>query len=331
MAPARDSEDEGRGSLPAVRWRTGARLVFIGAVLSIGAAVVSFLIWAVWYRSTDHTARLLAERSAIVKIEERTVSNSGGQRVVAFKLLDLSGRVTTGEMRVPAGARGPMPAFLILGGHETGGKAAGLIHIQEPVIICAMDYPSYPRWKAGVLRAPGVLSQLDSRAMSSVGMSFAVLDYLCSRPEVDTSRVVVLGASFGAPFAVIAAALDPRPKGLVLLYGAGDLERIIDWNLRGDIRSRILRWPASRILGALTSPFEPSAYIGRVSPRPILMVNGRNDEKMPPPCVELLYRRAGEPKEIVWIGSSHVEPSDRGLIDSLTTVVSGWLKKNRLL
>ncbi len=308
-----------------------AKLVLIGVAISIGAAVAAFLIWAAWYGSADYTARLLAERSAIVKIEERTVSDSGGRRVVAFKLLDRSGRVTTGELRLPAGARGPMPALLILAGHDTGSKAAGLIHVQEPAVICAMDYPSYPRWKVGVLRAPRVLSQLDSRAMSSVGMSFAVLDYLCSRPEVDTSRVVVLGASFGVPFAVIAAALDSRPKGLVLLYGAGDLERIIDWNLRGDIRSGILRWLASRILGALTSPFEPSAYIGRVSPRPLLMVNGRNDEKMPPPCVELLYRRAGEPKEIVWIGSSHVEPSETGLIDSLTAIVSGWLKKNRFL
>ena len=315
----------------AFDWKRAAQFAVIGTALSIGAAAIALAIWIAWYGSADHTGRLLAEWSALVKVVERRDSSSSQQRVVSFKLTDGRGRVTTGEMRLPVDLHGRAPAFLILGGHGTGSKAAGLIHIEKPAVICAIDYPSYPPWKAGILQAPRVLSQLISRAMSAAGSSFAVLDYLLSRPEVDTSRVVVLGASFGVPFAVIAAALDARIKGLVLLYGAGDLGRIIDWNLKGDIHSRMLRGLASRILGALASPFEPLSYIGRVSPRPILMVNGRNDEKMPPLCVELLYRRAGEPKEIIWIESRHVEPSESELIDSLTAVVWRWLEKKGLL
>jgi hypothetical protein len=293
--------------------------------------MAGLIAWIIWYRSCDHTDRLLAQHRSLANIEEKLVSDSSGYREVAFKLTDQRGQVTRGELRFPAGTKRPLPALLILGGHGTGARAADLIDLEEPAVICAMDYPPYPERKIRFLEAPHLIHTLDSSAVAAVGMAQNVLDYLFAKPEVDTSRVTVIGASFGVPFAVIAAALDHRPKGLVLLYGSADLEKLIDWNLRRKIRCWPLRKAASFILGTLTAPFEPLSYINRIYPRPLLMVNSRDDEKIPLPCVDLLYRQAREPKEIIWLNSSHIHPSNRNLIDSLTRIVSGWLKKNDLL
>lgn len=307
------------------------KLLILAIGLFLIGTTAGFITWIIWYRSCDHTDRLLAQHRNLAGIEEKLVSDSGGSRELAFKLIDQKGQVTRGELRFPAGTKRPLPALLILGGHGTGARAADLINLEEPAVICAMDYPPYPERKIRFLEAPHLVYALDSSAVAAVGMAQNVLDYLFSKPEIDTSRVTVIGASFGVPFAVIAVALDHRPKGLVLLYGSADLEKLIDWNLRQKIRCGPLRKAASLILGTLTTPFEPLSYIDRISPRPLLMVNSREDEKIPLPCVDLLYRQAREPKEIIWLDSSHLHPSNRDLIDSLTRTVSSWLKKNGLL
>jgi len=301
------------------------------ALAIIAAALVVFLVWSLWYRTSDHTGRLLAEISPLSKVEEQVLADSGRYKEIAFTLTDELGRVTRGELRLPAGINQPQPALLILGGHGTGAGAVKLIRLETPGVICAMDYPSYSERKVSLIHIPSLLLQLNTGAWASVGMTATVLEYLYSRPEVDTSRVSVLGASFGVPFAVLAAALDRRLDGLVLIHGAADLEELIDWNLRRKIGFTPLRKITSYILGTLTAPFEPSAYIDRLAPRPLLMVNSRDDEKIPGLYVNRLYQKAKEPKEIVWLDSGHIHPSNRKLIDSLTLIVSNWLEKNGLL
>jgi fermentation-respiration switch protein FrsA (DUF1100 family) len=47
-------------------------------------------------------------------------------------------------------------------------------------------------------------------------------------------------------------------------------------------------------------------YIDRVTPTPLIMINGTNDEQVPRHNAELLYNAAGEPKTIMWLKSRHV-------------------------
>ncbi|MEA2062243.1 MAG: hypothetical protein U9P14_00970 [Gemmatimonadota bacterium] len=312
------------------------RLAVLWAAAAAALALLGLVTWGLWYRAGDHTEKLLSERRPLAQAEEHLLADSAGYRNFSFRLTDKLGRVTTGSLRVPdciKGRKKPLPAILVLGGHGTGARAAGLIRLKQEAVICAMDYPPYPEGKITLLDLPGLIRKIDraqAAVLEAVGMAFSALDYLCARSEVDTGRVTVLGASFGAPFAVITA-LDPRVRGLVLIHGAGDLEQVIGWNLRGRIKSGFLRKAASLILGTLTAPFEPAAYIGRVGPRPVLMINSTGDEKIPEPCVKKLFFNASDPKELIWLESSHIHPSNRALIDSVTNTVSAWLEEKDLL
>src|SRR5436305_13565773 len=66
-----------------------------------------------------------------------------------------------------------------------------------------------------------------------------------SGPLYDALRTIVVGASFGAPFALAAAAQDPSISGVVLIHGFGDIP--------GTGRFRILQSWKSRF-GPLTNP-----------------------------------------------------------------------------
>ena len=306
------------------------RVLLTYALATVAAGVLILAVASLTCRAVDYTDRLLAGRSAIVSARESWLADSAGYRETAFTLTDQLGRLTRGNLRIPLGGNGPLPAVLILAGQHTGARATRLISLEKPAVLCAMDYPSYPMKRISPARLPVTLHSLRAAAFDAAGMAFNVLDYLCGRPDVDPDRITVLGASFGVPFAVIAA-LDNRVSGVVLIYGAGDLEELIDWNLRRKVRFAPLRKLASHILGTLVSPFEPTAYIDRIAPRPLLMINSSRDEKVPERCVRLLFNKASAPRELVWLDTEHIHPSNRSLIDSLTRISSDWLVRKNLL
>lgn len=90
--------------------------------------------------------------------------------------------------------------------------------------------------------------------------------------EQGIERVVLVGHSFGGAVVIDAAARVPLVAGVVTL--------------------------ATQTAGA--------QRVEEIAPRPILLVHGLDDTRLPPRCSELLYEMAGEPRELVLIeGATH--------------------------
>lgn len=117
------------------------------------------------------------------------------------------------------------------------------------------------------------------------------LDYLETRPDVDSSRISLLGASMGAMMGSILGAVDPRVRSLCLVVGGDPLINHIDPQ-RPESRERLL-------------PVSSSLYIGACAGRPILMVNALSDESIPMSATLRLYEAARAPKEIRWYPGGH--------------------------
>lgn len=129
-----------------------------------------------------------------------------------------SGFYVTGNLYLPEG-NGVFPAVLQVHGHYPRGKSE--LHVQAIGATLA---------KAGfVVLALGTVGygdryfqgHLDGARLPAVGMSLPglilwdnirALDYLCSRKEVDPSRIGVTGSSGGGNQAVYLAAIDERVK-----------------------------------------------------------------------------------------------------------------------
>ena len=81
--------------------------------------------------------------------------------------------------------------------------------------------------------------------------------------------------------------------------------------------------PMVKAVAALSSQIYGASNAGAVSPRPLLLVHGGADTRLPPSCSEQIYDWANEPKEMVIIpGAEH---SLAECDDELQDMLKGWL------
>jgi dienelactone hydrolase len=115
------------------------------------------------------------------------------------------------------------------------------------------------------------------------------LDLLVEQRDADPKRIALIGQSRGAIVATIAGGADRRPAAVALLYGGH-----FDALERGHL-------PAAC----------PANYIGRITPRRLLMINGTRDTDMiKETSVEPLQRLAKQPKLILWAETGHQLPTE---------------------
>jgi fermentation-respiration switch protein FrsA (DUF1100 family) len=146
-----------------------------------------------------------------------------------------------------------------------------------------------------------------------------LIDYLVTRPDIATNRIYLVGASYGAVTGSTAAAFDDRIRAVVLTYGGGNLRKL----LTGDaLRNEIKLWslPTAIVAWYFGSVSDPVHYIGRISPRPILLQNGKADTVVAPAAGQALQDAARQPKTILWYEGDHLGKT-RDLDMPLTTRV----------
>lgn len=131
----------------------------------------------------------------------------------------------------------------------------------------------------------------------------AAVEYAKSR---STQQIGVLGLSMGGAVALSTAAICPDIHAvaadsafvhIVTAVAAGLNERGLPDGLSYPI-ARLALITAGWRLGKDLSAADPVRWIDRVAPRPILLIYGEQDPFAPRAEVELLYRRAGESKDI---------------------------------
>lgn len=122
------------------------------------------------------------------------------------------------------------------------------------------------------------------------------LDYLETRPDVDSARVGLLGYSLGGMMGCILAGVDERVQAAVLMV-AGDV-----------VQTNADRIPA--FARGMLDPVSPSRFAPRISPRPVFFLNGRYDSTISHRASELLHEAAGEPKKVVWADAGHILPPE---------------------
>jgi dienelactone hydrolase len=226
------------------------------------------------------------------------------------------GLVVECAMLTPPDDGAKHPAIVLLGGKATGKYAVDYALDVAGVIIVAVDYPYAPRETYTITSFLRDVPAIRKALLDMVPSVMLVIDYLLTRADVDSTSLVILGYSFGAPFVPCIVAHDRRPAAAAMVYGGGDLRSLIAHNVRryeGETISQVV----GALGGLLLHPLEPMRYVGRVSPTPLIMINGTEDEQVPRQNAELLYSAAGQPKTITWLASRHVRPDNIELTRSI--------------
>jgi len=304
------------------------------ALLLVGLAGVALSAVAVHQGSV---ASLAARKGKLLDALDRPV---GGDEVSTYSEVTLrraSGRPVETIVRVPRAGAAPRPAVVLVGGVKRGKRVAlapGLEAIARFAIIVSPDYPLNPHrrdWEGA--QGFRTAARLRSSAFDLIADIGFEVDYLRSRTDVRADRIFLVGSSLGAPAVVIAGAVDPRPAAVIALYGGGDVGSLAAHTLALG-RDGFPAWQAAilgRALALFLTPLEPTRYAARIAPRPFLMVNGDDDTMIPRASVAALFAAAREPKTLLWVAGTHVEPDEAELIREVSGRVAAWLAAEGLV
>jgi len=132
----------------------------------------------------------------------------------------------------------------------------------------------------------------------------AAVDYLLSRPDVDPERTGILGGSLGAATALHATARSTNLKAVVAESAFTSLEDAVASSFT--VFSGLPAFPFAPLTvafaqwqtGLRISEVRPIDDIPSISPRPVFIIHGTEDDLIPAEQGLRLYEAAGEPKEL---------------------------------
>ena len=222
------------------------------------------------------------------------------------------------------------PAIVLMGGKATGKYAVNYALGIRDIIIVAPDYPYDPRDSYTMIEFLSDVPEIRQSLLDMVPSVMLVTDYLWQRKDVDTTKVVLLGYSFGAPFVPCIIAHDRRAAVAAMVYGGGELSSLIRHNV-GRYEGALVSEFVGLLGGLLLQPLEPLRYVNDVAPTPLIMINGLDDEQIPRENAEVVYNRAKEPKRIIWLESRHVDAGNKELTKLIVTTLTEELSRLKIL
>ncbi|HEY3302322.1 MAG TPA: alpha/beta hydrolase [Candidatus Binatia bacterium] len=254
------------------------------------------------------------------------------------------------------------PAFLVLHGFGGNKESRGAIVIVEQLArwgYIAMRFDFRGCGESGGER--GRILCLDQVADTANAVT-----YMANRPDVDPERIALVGSSFGAAVAIYTGGADGRIAAVISSGGWGDGERKFrrqhptpeGWARftrmseegrrhrertgeslmvpRFDIVPIPERLRQNMSAGSITEfpaetaqsmyDFRADEMVGKIAPRPLLLLHSANDSVTPTEESIELFRRAKQPVELHLL--SEVDHFMFGEGNSrVTRIVSDWLAR----
>ena len=281
-----------------------------------------FLIFH-WLKQRDYREEFSAMRGQLGKVELIDEEVRDGYIYRSIRSRSSKDILFSARLKIPENTDKPLPAIIILGGLRTGSMTVDYIRQTTDMIIMAIDYP-YEGKKENLSVTEFMLALADiHRAVLNTPPAVILgVDYLRTRDDVDQKRITLIGGSLGAFFVPAVMAADTRIDAAAILFGAGDLQALI----RNEIDMpfplpHLGAWAASVLL----APVEPLKYVADISPRPVFILNGRSDHRIPMDLAEKLHEKAKEPKEIVWIEAEHLNVKSEEFHRMVSGKIMDWL------
>lgn len=227
-------------------------------------------------------------------------------------------------LKVPHDSK-QIPAILVLGGMQTGKYAVNYAYGVNNVVIAAPDYRYKPRLKYNLISIFSDISEAYNSTYFQIVDNLLLIDFLKKWEKTKKKNIGILGYSFGVPFAAATARFN-CVNYLALVYGGGDLRFLLKHNLK------LYNWYMDYLLANFfwlhVFNFEPVYNMQSVIPTPLIIINGKNDEKIPDVSARKLHESILFDKTTIWLDSKHVHPQNKQLSIKIIDHLNIWLNKN---
>ena len=301
------------------RIRLKLKYLVLIVVLSISLS----LVWLRWESSRPRDDWWTERHGLIETVATDGAVTEFGQLLESVWLTSDSGLQVFFRIVRNADSDTRQPVLVILGGHRTGSDAVDLFGDVGQRIVVGVDYPyDGPDKVKGVLPVARTIPTARQAFLDTVPAVSLIVDWLVEQPWVDADRIFLIGASLGVPFAATAAGRDHRIAGLILVHGAADNRLWLQTQVERRIDTEFLHYPLATVLHWLAygPVLDTREHIARVSPRPVLIIGAREDERTPAGQTELLFEAAGEPRRLRFTDGQHIQPNRPGIIAELLRV-----------
>mgnify|MGYP001352773262 CR=1 FL=1 len=269
----------------------------------------------------DKTQPLNAEIEVMTENAMRTqylvqYNSNNGERVAAYYY-------------VPARGKKPLPCVIVL--HGSGGSKKDFEVIYEYFVtrgfaVLAPDTAFHGDRQIESFDVFGAdWYQYRNMIVQTVVDLQRGVDWLNTRSEIHPDRIGYFGISQGSFIGSVFCAIEKRIRAVILMIGGADYDVILR-------HSEVPNVSVMRNLGddaqldevaRTLQPIDPKNYVGAISPRPVLLMNGEKDQLISLEGGKRMQELANEPKEQVWYDGGHIPPFDRILVTGLD-----FLKKN---
>jgi dipeptidyl aminopeptidase/acylaminoacyl peptidase len=215
----------------------------------------------------------------------------------------------------PAGGpnAGPLPCMVLVHGGPEGQSRPGLWgRDAAPVYLMARGdlallVPNV-RGSTGYGKQYSHLDDVERR-MDSVRDLIAALDWLAGRPDIDVSRVGVMGGSYGGFMALAAVTEAPeRWAAAVDLFGISNFETFMRHTGPWRMRHRAAEYGDPERDAELLREISPIHRVDRIS-APLMVVQGDRDTRVPmeesDQMVEAIRRKGGTIEYLVFEDEGH--------------------------
>jgi len=207
------------------------------------------------------------------------------------------GTEISGLMRVPVAPAGKfVPGVVLLpGATVTKEGEQGLAKY-----LCSLGYASIAidQRNLGVVDIQGDLQMFlngeEPTEHKMVHDALAAAAVLRAQHGIDAERIVYVGESNGARFAIIACALDPEARGVIAIStcGYGIEDAIASGRLNDPEEIRFYR------------SIDPDTYLDKIPPRKFVMIHSLNDRVIPYENALRTYAKGDKPKELHTVGTA---------------------------
>jgi predicted alpha/beta hydrolase family esterase len=263
----------------------------------------------------------------------RTLEPELGPHVERWMMVDERGDTFTGLWRgalphkvaeAECGVADRPWTAVLLGGFRSGDRAALLLPETLHVHILAIDWP----WKGPRnLNAVQFLSSLPAIRRAALRSPAALalgVDAVSRQPEVDATRIAIVGASLGVPITIASLELTSVPAACALIYGGADIKAWMSHALAHHGTPARLAALVARLAFTFVRPLEPALHKAAAAKLRLLIMNARNDQFVPPAVAEALHRAF--PEALVrWKEGRHLGGGSSRMIDDLAAEIEVWL------
>jgi hypothetical protein len=302
-------------------------------MLNRRGAEILRLLFTSWRSNPRYGPEVLIEHRSPLTAVARSPAPELGARVERWTIVDERGATFSGLWRTAMRpAMDPGPEFeaperpwtvVLLGGFFAGDRAALLLPETLHAHVLAVDWPWKGPRKLSAIQFVRSLPAIRRVALRSPAALAIGVDAVSRQPEVDPTRIALVGASLGVPSTVAALALTSAPSACALLYGAADIETWMTHALARYGSPDVLARVIAKYAVAFVRPLEPALHRADSKLR-MLIVNACGDQFVPLAAARALHR-AFPQAAVRWKEGKHLDGRPGPMIQDLAAEVAAWL------